>query len=66
LFAALFTAACVQGKDTPAALGHAASAIYAVLERTAARGTEEMRIIESAEELVHPKRRFEAVAIGTS
>lgn len=63
LFAALFTAARVQGKDTPAALGHAASAIFAVLELTAARGTEEMRIVESAEQLVHPKRRFDATAI---
>ena len=63
LFAALFTAARVQGKPTPEALGHAASAIYAALERTAARGTEEMRIVESAEELVHPKRRFEAIAV---
>ena len=47
LFAALFTSARVQNKATPEALGHAASAIYAVLERTAARGTEEMRIVES-------------------
>jgi pyridoxine kinase len=64
LFAALFTSARVQGKDTADALGHAASAIYAVLERTAARGTQEMRIVESSEELVHPKRRFAAVAVG--
>jgi len=65
LFAALFTAARMQDQNTPEALGHAASAIYAVLARTAARGTEEMRIVESAEELVHPKRRFEAVAIDS-
>jgi pyridoxine kinase len=64
LFASLFAAARVQGKDTQQALGHAASAIYAVLERTAARGTEEMCIVESAEQLVHPTRRFEPVAIG--
>lgn len=63
LFAALFVAARVRGADTPEALGHAASAIFTVLERTAARGTEEMRIVESAEQLVHPKRRFEAVAV---
>ncbi len=63
LFAALFAAARVQGKATPQALGHAASAIYAVLERTAAAGTEEMRIVESAEQLVHPTRRFDAVMI---
>jgi pyridoxine kinase len=35
-----------------------------VLERTAARGTEEMRIIESAEWLVHPQRKFECIAIN--
>ena len=64
LFAALFTSARVLKKATPDALGHAASAISAVLERTAARSTEEMRIVESGEQLVHPKRRFEAVAIG--
>jgi len=63
LFAALLVAARVRGSNTPDALGHAASAIFAVLERTAARGTEEMRIVESAEMLVHPKRRFDAVAI---
>ena len=65
LFAALFASGRVRGKDTPAALGHAASAIFAVLERTAIRGTEEMRIVESAEQLVHPKRRFDAAAIGS-
>ncbi len=64
LFAALFVAARVQDKDTPEALSLAASAIFAVLERTAARGTEEMRIVESREELVNPKRRFEALAIS--
>lgn len=64
LFASLFAAARVQGNDTPQALGHAASAVYAVLERTAAAGTEEMRIVASAEQLVHPTRRFDATAIG--
>ncbi|MCA6113580.1 pyridoxal kinase PdxY [Bradyrhizobium sp. WSM 1738] len=60
LFAALFVAARLRGADTPAALGHAASAIFAVLERTAISGTEEMRIVESAEGLANPKRKFEA------
>jgi pyridoxine kinase len=64
LFASLFASARVQGKDTRQALGHAASAIYAVLARTAADGTEEMRIVESAEQLVHPTRRFDAMVIG--
>jgi len=63
LFAALFVAARVREKNTPEALGHAASAIFAVLERTAISGTEEMRIVESAELLAQPKRRFDAIAV---
>jgi pyridoxine kinase len=63
LFAALYVSASVREKDTADALSHAASAIFAVLERTAARGTEEMRIVESGELLVHPKRRFDAIAV---
>jgi pyridoxine kinase len=64
LFAALLVAARLRGADTPDALSHAASAIFAVLERTAASGTEEMRIVESAELLAHPQRRFDAIAVG--
>jgi pyridoxine kinase len=64
LFAALLVAARVRGSDTPDALSHAASAIFAVLERTAAQGTEEMRIVDSAEQLVHPERKFECIAIS--
>jgi len=63
LFAALLAAARVGGSNTPEALSHAASAIFAVLERTAARGTEEMRIVESAAQLVNPERKFECIAI---
>jgi pyridoxine kinase len=66
LFAALFASARVLGSDTPDALGHAASAIFAVLERTALGGTGEMRIVESGERLVHPGRRFDAVALHGS
>jgi pyridoxine kinase len=66
LFAALFASARVLGSDSPQALGHAASAIFAVLERSALSGGEEMRIVESREWLVHPKRRFDAVAVGGS
>jgi pyridoxine kinase len=64
LFAALLVAASLGGAVTPDALSHAASAIFAVLERTAMRGTEEMRIVESAAELVRPPRRFECVAVS--
>ncbi|WP_407146517.1 pyridoxal kinase PdxY [Bradyrhizobium sp. ORS 86] len=64
LFAALLASARVRGLATPDALSHAASAIYGVLERTALRRTEEMRIVESAELIRHPPRRFGAVAIA--
>jgi pyridoxine kinase len=63
LLASLLVSARLRGSDTRQALSHAASAIFAVLERTATDGTEEMRIVESAGQLVHPKRRFEAVAL---
>jgi pyridoxine kinase len=66
LFASLLVSARVNGADTPKALSHAASAIFAVLERTALRGTGEMRIVENAELLVDPKRRFDAIAIGAA
>ena len=66
LFAALLVSARVRGADTPEALSHAASAIFAVLERTAISATEEMRIVESAELLANPKRRFDAIAISRS
>ena len=65
LFAALMAAARVGGSSTPEALSHAASAIFAVLERTAARGTEEMRIVESAAQLVNPQRIFECITINS-
>ena len=64
LFAALFVSARLRDADTQDALSHAGSAIFAVLERTAARAHQEMRIVESGELLVQPKRRFEAIAIG--
>jgi pyridoxine kinase len=65
LFAALLAAARVGGSNTSDALSHAASAIFAVLENTAARGTEEMRIVESAAQLVNPQRTFECIAISS-
>ncbi|HEX7924050.1 MAG TPA: pyridoxal kinase PdxY [Bradyrhizobium sp.] len=66
LFAALFVAARVRGLATPDALSHAASSIHGVLVRTAERGTEEMRIVESAELMLDPKPRFAAVTISAS
>ncbi|WP_420971263.1 pyridoxal kinase PdxY [Bradyrhizobium sp. B120] len=66
LFAALFVAARVRGLATPEALSHAASGIHGVLVRTAQRGTEEMRIVESAELMLDPQPRFAPFAIPAS
>ncbi len=63
LFASLLVAALVRGSDMPGALGHAASATFAVLAHTATRGGDEMRIVEAARSLLDPVRRFDAVAI---
>lgn len=66
LFAALLVSARVYGNDTPEALSHAASAIFAVLERTAVSAAEEMRIVESAGLLANPRRWFDAIAIDSA
>jgi len=64
LLTSLFVSARVRGSSTPDALGRAASAIFAVLERTAARGTEEMRIVETAALLARPERRFDVIDVS--
>ena len=64
--AALFAAARMRGLATPDALSHAASGIHGVLVRTAERGTEEMRIVESAGVMLDPRPRFAAVALPAS
>ncbi len=64
LFASLFVSARVCGSDTPDSLGHAVSAIFAALERTEASETEEMRIVETAGLLAHPKHRFDIIPVG--
>ena len=59
-------AARMRGLATPDALSHAASGIHGVLVRTAERGTEEMRIVESAGVMLDPRPRFAAVALPAS
>jgi pyridoxine kinase len=56
--AALFTAHWLDGGNVPAALGRAASAIYAVLEATAAMGERELQLVAAQDRLVSPPRRF--------
>lgn len=61
--AALFLARWLETRDPGAALGHAASAIFAVLAATAAAGVRELRLIEAQDALVAPPRRFDAVPV---
>jgi pyridoxine kinase len=62
LFSSLFVSSLVLGSDTRGALEDAVSATFAVLERTLAAGTEEMRIVESSASLLsRPLCRFEAI-----
>jgi pyridoxine kinase len=62
LFSSLFVSSLVLGSDTRGALEDAVSATFAVLERTMAAGTEEMRIVESSASLLsRPLCRFEAI-----
>jgi pyridoxine kinase len=58
--AALFTAHWLASGDAAAALGTAASSIYAVLEATQAMGERELQLVAAQERLVSPPRRFTA------
>jgi pyridoxine kinase len=56
--AALFFAHWLRTGSAAAALSRAASAIFGVLQDTAARGADEMLLIDAQEELVNPSRMF--------
>jgi pyridoxine kinase len=56
--AALFLHGLLRGDEPPAALGFAASAIWAVIEATMRAGTRELQLVAAQDELVSPTRRF--------
>ena len=58
--AALFTAHWIESDDAPAALGKAASSIYAVLEATLAMGERELQLVAAQDRMISPSRRFTA------
>jgi pyridoxine kinase len=58
--AALFSAHWIESGDVPAALGKAASSIYAVLEVTAAMGERELQLVAAQDRMISPARRFTA------
>jgi pyridoxine kinase len=63
-FAALFLGFYLNSRDPAAALGAAASAIYAVLAETARAGSVELALIGAQNELLAPSRRFAAERIA--
>jgi pyridoxine kinase len=54
LFAALFLAARLEGRDLPTSLERATSSVFHVLERSVAAGSNEMLLIQSHEVLLNP------------
>jgi len=58
--AALFLARVLRGEPLPDALSAAASAMFALVEGTVARGRYELALIETQNELVSPSRTFAA------
>ena len=58
--AALFSAHWIESGDVPAALGKAASSIYAVLEATLAMGERELQLVAAQDRMISPSRRFTA------
>jgi len=58
LAAALFLGAWLRTRDLGAALGDAASALYAVIEATHRAGAAELQLIAAQEALVSPPQRF--------
>jgi pyridoxine kinase len=56
--AAMFCAHWLESGDVAAALGKAASSIFAVLETTLALGERELQLVAAQDRLVAPPRRF--------
>lgn len=60
MVAALFSAHWIESGDVAAALGHAASSIFAVLEATRAMGERELQLVAAQDRMIAPQRRFTA------
>ena len=63
-FAALFLARLLTTRDLAASLAHAASAVHALLVRTAAAGARELLLVDAQEVLVSPVPAFAARRIA--
>jgi pyridoxine kinase len=62
--AALFLGHFLKTCSAPAALGAAASAIFAILDATAAAGARELRLVAAQDVLLAPARRFAAERVA--
>ncbi len=62
--AAVFLARYLESREAAPALGHAASAIFAVIAATQAAGTRELRLVATQDQLVAPVRTFAVEAVG--
>jgi len=62
-FAALFLGRFLATRDVADALGHAASAVCALLRATAARGERELALVAAQDVLVAPEPRYDARAL---
>lgn len=60
LFAALFLGRYLLMRDIASALALATSSVHAIVSRSAAAGARELQVIEAQDELVEPRRLFEA------
>jgi pyridoxine kinase len=62
-FSALFLGHYLVAGDLRVGLERAVAAIFALLERTAAAGAEELELVATQDELVEPGRRFPAIRV---
>ena len=63
LATAVFLANLLDGRDLPIALGRTASAVFSVVEATAASGQRELEIVATQDAIADPPARFEVTRL---
>jgi pyridoxine kinase len=63
LFSALFLGHYLHTREVKAALELASAAVFAVVERTQAAGTDELQLVAAQDQLAAPDRRFAAARV---
>ena len=62
--AALFTAHLLETGDAGVALGRTVSSVFDLLRRTLDSGRRELQLVQSQEEIAHPRMQFEVERLG--